>query len=150
MREPRAGRGDQTASERLSGERSPSDTQRGENPHYQCQNRGSFFPGNDAQNWHWWECKNHPASRPTRENLQTALHRMANRDERSNLQRDKETQRQRILLQRRQSYSQVGMDLPGCRPDYSPVQRRQSWHTELLSVCRQLETVGENPIYPRI
>src|SRR6266568_4304392 len=39
------------------------------------------------------------------------------------------------------------MDVSRCRPNSEPVQQREPWPTELLSVCRQLGAHAESPIY---
>src|SRR5438105_3165078 len=60
------------------------------------------------------------------------------------------TQRTRLLFRDGRTDSERIVDFPGCRPDHPTLQQRQSWSSELLPLCRQLETMLPHPVYPEI
>src|SRR2546423_4690656 len=60
------------------------------------------------------------------------------------------TQRTRLLYRGGRTDSERTVDFPGCRPDHPALQQRQSWSSELLPLCRQLETMFSHPVYPQI
>jgi|GEM_PF-533542 len=110
----------------------------------------ALFLGTQLKNGKWRGSEGDVVNQPKGTDVQTPLDGVGNDHESSNTKTHQENERQRILHEGGRTHPEIRMGLPGCRTDSEPVQQRESRHTELLPLRRQLGTIEQSPIHPRI